>query len=308
MMQAVFNGALASGEVGRFCRRLRRWVLKFSDPLVSWQLNGLTLRIPLSHQLPFYRREFPTYSANLERLATALRLHFQQLTMVDVGANVGDSLALAGTRPGDAFLLVEGDPAYFKLLQENTRNLKDAVCVPAMLSDKAGAVAVRLVSSEGTGKVVPDDRAGVPKSLRTLDSIIEENPRFQKSHLLKVDVDGYDFRVLRGAEGWVRSAQPVLFFEQDPTLLEGADEDPDAVWEWLGKLGYERVFLYDNVGYWLGAFALGDQKTLRQLNAYARQHPGYYYDVAAFAARHDGVRKAFEEDEGHFYKRLAVGG
>jgi FkbM family methyltransferase len=302
MVQKVYNGAIGGrGELGRFCRRLRRWILKFSDPLVRWELNGRPLRLRLSHQLPFYRREFPTYSANLERLAKAVRRGNEPLVMVDVGANIGDSLALAGIGPADSILLIEGNPEYMRLLRENTADLPNAVCVGAMLSDQAGGAQVRLVSVDGTGQVVAAGERSSEVALVTLDSVLRQHPRFLESVLLKSDVDGYDFRVLRGAAEFVRGAQPVLFFEQHPLLLRQAGEQPDAVWPWLAQAGYSRVLLYDHFGYWLGSFALTDRETLCGLNAYALQRKDAYYDVVAFAPRHEQIETRFTAAERIFY-------
>jgi FkbM family methyltransferase len=307
MIQTVFNGALhGRGEAGRFCRRLRRWILKWSDPMVRWNLNGRTLRLRLSHQLPFYRREFPTYSANLERLAAGIRRAYGRLSMIDVGANIGDSLALAGIRPGEPCLLIEGDAAYLRLLQENTADLPDVNSLGVLLSDRPGTVDAELVSEGGTGRILhrPGKNGSAP--VETLDRIVAQRPAFHDARLVKIDVDGYDFRVLRGGVDFIKRAQPVLFFEQDPALLEAAGEDPDEVWTWLKAAGYTDVFLYDNVGYWVGAFALDDHGLLSQLNAYARQRPGSYYDVAAFAARHFQLRQALATSEKAFYGALTA--
>ncbi len=304
MFQTIFNGALSSGEKGRLCRRLRRWLLRFSDPLVRWELNGRTLRVNLSHQLPFYRREFPTYSSNLQRLAAALRQSAGQLRMVDVGANIGDSLAIMGVSSEDACLLIEGNPAYFSLLRENTADLRGAVCVAAMLSDSIGQSEGQLIAEGGTAKVVSRAVDSATVGMRTLDSIIEEYPQFRSAQLLKVDVDGYDWHVLRGARSWIQQVQPILFFEQDPVLLAGAGQDPNAGWSWLSQWGYDQVFFYDNLGFWVGQFPVNEPSILHQLNAYAAQRPGCYYDVAAFAPRHASLVLEFSKREQQFYETL----
>jgi FkbM family methyltransferase len=301
MYQAIFNAALnGRGETRRWGRRLRRLILKGRDPVVHWEINGRKLELPLSHQLPFYRREFPTYAANLERLAAAIRRELGCLAMIDVGANIGDSVALAAARDGDTGLLIEGDKRYFELLKRNTAALDGVVCVSTMLSDAPGKVPVRLVTSGGTGQVI-DASAGQHALVSSLDCVVKEYPQFRQCNLLKIDVDGYDFRVLRGAAELVRAAQPVLFFEQDPALLDQAKEDADAVWDWLVQAGYTSLFIYDHLGFWVGAFPLADTTFFRQLNAYSRQRPGYYYDVAAFASSHRALEKTFAAGENAFY-------
>jgi FkbM family methyltransferase len=299
--QAIFDGALGGGERGRICRRLRRSLLKFSDPIVSWRVNGRTLRLPLSHELPFYRREFPTYSANLGRLTACLRAAHGRVTLIDIGANIGDSVILAGLVDGDACLLIEGDSRYFRLLRENTAGLKGAHCVAAMLSDREEKATGKLVAIGGTGKVVGTDPGQETVQFVTLDSVIARHPQFQDAQLLKVDVDGYDFRVLRGGAAWISAKRPILFFEHDPALLAGAGEVAEAVWRWLGQMGYDSVMLYDNFGFWVGTFPLEGVEALDHLNRYARQRPGAYYDVAAFASSQMELMRGFMVAERQFY-------
>jgi FkbM family methyltransferase len=301
--QFIFHRALGStGETGRVFRRARRWMLRVADPLVTWEVKGRQLRLNLSHQLPFYRRDFPTYAANFERLTALLRRQHGRLLLVDVGANIGDSLALAEVRKDEDCLLIEGDPDYFRLLRENTADLPKVVCVAAMLSASAQEASGRLVAEGGTGSIVRDGAGRV--WFVTLDQVVQEHPQFTNSHLLKIDVDGYDFCVLRGGERFIRGARPVLFFEQDPGMMQGVGDEADEVYDWLGKTGYERVYLYDNLGYWVGTFHLADNATLRELNAYARQRPGFYYDVIAFAQDHAPVEQVFRAEEKQFYEAL----
>jgi FkbM family methyltransferase len=301
--QFIFNGAVGSrGETRRLFRKVRRWVLRFADPLVAWEVKGCRLRLNLSHQLPLYRRDFPAYAANFERLTASLRRQHHRLMLVDVGANIGDSVALAEMKHEEECLLIEGDPAYFQLLRENTAHLPGAVCVAAMLSASAQQSPGRLIAEGGTGSIVQASEGHV--IFVTLDQVIEEHPRFAGSHLLKIDVDGYDFRVMRGGERFIREGHPILFFEQDPGMIRNAGDDPDDVYDWLARVGYERVHLYDNLGFRVGAFPLADRATLRELNAYARQRAGFYYDVAAFAPCHAAIEQAFDDGERQYYRAL----
>jgi hypothetical protein len=160
-----------------------------------------------------------------------------------------------------------------------------------------------LKTLDGTGQMVLGNGTARTRVL-TLDSLVAERPRFNLTHLLKVDVDGYDFRVLRGGTQLIRQAQPIIFFEQDPALLERVGEQPDAVWEWLAETGYTHVFLYDNFGFWLGLFPLAETTTLAQLNAYARQRAGFYYDAIAFSARNAQTFQEFENGEKQYYRSL----
>ena len=46
-----------------------------------------------------------------------------------------------------------------------------------------------------------------------MDTLVEQFPEFRTVTCLKVDTDGYDFEVLRGAQKLIARAQPVVLFE-----------------------------------------------------------------------------------------------
>src|SRR5262252_2272764 len=124
MHQFLLDRALSPDRrTSRVFRMLASVVARVDDRIVHYRLNGRTLALPLSHDLPRNRLAFPTYSDNLRRLAAFIRRQSGSLRMIDVGANIGDSWALS-SEPGhtrDGFLLIEGNPRWFALLERNVR-------------------------------------------------------------------------------------------------------------------------------------------------------------------------------------------
>src|ERR1700730_4354384 len=107
----------------RFLRGIRRLRLFVSDPAVDCSLGAYNLRLPLSHELPFYRRTFPDYAFNLGRVSSHARQKYPDLTMIDIGANIGDSVAIVHKYSDHPVLCLEGEPRFFQLLKQNTRTL-----------------------------------------------------------------------------------------------------------------------------------------------------------------------------------------
>ena len=64
------------------------------DPLVTSDIAGYSLTIPFSHRLPFILKKQPYYSSNLARISKYVKTKYSDLTMIDVGANIGDSVAI----------------------------------------------------------------------------------------------------------------------------------------------------------------------------------------------------------------------
>jgi hypothetical protein len=118
--------------------------------------------------------------------------------------------------------------------------------------------------------------------------ILHEHEMFGDAALLKVDTDGHDGDILLAAERFLRSVQPVVFFEFDPRMARDVGgTDPVAALEMLARIGYDRALVFANTGPlvaslsgdgWLsGASPLA--KGLEPDSALA------YYDIAVFAPR-----------------------
>ncbi len=121
---------------------------------------------------------------------------------VDVGANIGAYTVLAASIPGTRCAAFEPAPETFERLTENIR-LNDFASRVQANQLAAGSEDGELAFTKGLDSVnhvvSPDDnaqdRTSVP--VRRLDTVLRgENPV-----VLKIDVEGYEMRVLQGAEG-----------------------------------------------------------------------------------------------------------
>ena len=295
--QFIHEQALRPGRSGAFFKSLRKRILRHRDPVVQWDLEGRRIFLNLSHQLPFYRQLFPGYSANLTRLAGFLRKSRGALRMIDVGANVGDSYCLARPQAADRFLLIEGDPAYFGLLERNTAGDPAVTRVRALLAEKASVSAGRLVPQDGTGRIEVSTTAAETVEYRTVDDVVDEHREFAQANLLKIDVEGYDCRVLMGARRLLATARPVLFFEHHPQLLARAGENDSYIFPELGGLGYQRFIFYDNKAVSLSVVNVEQGGQIKRMMEHARRTRGYYYDVCAFPDEDTAGQDAFLELE-----------
>src|SRR5579864_5224210 len=178
----------------RLLRAVRRLRLMLSDPLVEFTLDGTNLRLPLSHELPFYRRNLPEYSQNLGRITFCVKQKYPDLTMLDVGANIGDSVAIVRACSEHPILCIEGEERFFQLLAENTKHLEGIELEQAFLGaegDRATGIKIEhgnayLQMNSSTGKM----------RLFTLSDVLQHHPRFHNSKLLKLDAEAFDCRII----------------------------------------------------------------------------------------------------------------
>ena len=121
-VQALFDYACTGVRRGRrksLYWRLLHWLSRAAgvrDWLVTFEIDGYLLYLPLSHRLPQHRLATPGYSSNLGRLAQIVQSKYPDLTLVDVGANVGDSVAIVRRRIHCPILCVEGEERFASIL------------------------------------------------------------------------------------------------------------------------------------------------------------------------------------------------
>jgi len=214
--------------------------------------------LPWSHRLPDYAAANPAYGQNLVELARLLAPAEGPLTVLDIGANVGDS-ALQILNATDARVMcVEGDRAYLDFLRINVGDDSRVTIVEGLLAvgeDESESTAVR---SGGTTRFVRGEGNGDAMPNVAVTALRQAYPAFDDLRLVKSDTDGYDVTLVPAVASAWKDARPVLFFEYDPGLTRIAGYDPEQVWTDLADLGYRDIGVWDNGGTPLGRESITD--------------------------------------------------
>lgn len=105
--------------------KLRKKLVHKVDPLVRYRLCGNDILLPLSHGLPYFRKAFPEYSTNVARIAGIVKGKYNDLTFIDIGANIGDTLTILRGVAHFPILCIECEDRYFEILQKNSSNYSD---------------------------------------------------------------------------------------------------------------------------------------------------------------------------------------
>ena len=210
----------------------RRLLVRLGDPTVRYRIGAVELELPLSHELPFYRRDHPRYDRPLGAIAAEL-----SGPVVDIGANVGDTAATIRAESDVPILCVEGDPTFFALLERNAGLIGGVELERAFVE---GPKLGRIERGAGTARVVEGDDALRSKPLAR---ILDEHQAFTRPVLIKLDTDGMDVPILLANLPLLARIRPVLFFEYDPHL--GAEPE---VFERLREAGYATADWYENTG------------------------------------------------------------
>jgi FkbM family methyltransferase len=219
--------------------------LLFGIPAVH-RYRDFSILLPPDHMLPHYQRTHPNYDRLLPHLAKYID---QEACIVDVGANVGDTLAgMVETNATSTYVCIEPDDGFFELLTKNIERIKASKPgLSAIASKNLVGKAVSDVQLQGDGgtKHAVVGREGSLKS-RTLDDILTEHA-IQNVRLLKSDVDGFDFDVLDSASSTISTCKPLLFFECQ-TDHAFQKQGYETTLRSLETIGYTEWVLFDNFG------------------------------------------------------------
>ena len=233
------------------------------------------------HSLDTNLEKHKFYSRNLSRLVSYVNSKYKNHIILDVGANIGDSVALIRSNDvSNKIICIEPYEYYFELLKENTRNIKDVEIYNIFLSDSDNK-RIDLRFDNGTAKpsLKNDDQKGDVK-VYNLDSFININ-NIQGVKFLKIDTDGFDFKIIKNGLDFVKKNKPILFLEYDAELLKENDENYLSLFESLKIIGYQKIIYYDNYGKMLCSVDMEYQDLINDLHGYIDNYSGAfrYYDI-----------------------------
>jgi FkbM family methyltransferase len=227
----------------RRAARLGRVLLRIH---VEYRYRDFSIMLPPEHMLPVYRSTHPNYDRFLPHLAKHID---PGACIVDVGANVGDTLAgMVETNAAAVYVCIEPDESFFELLSQNIQRIKANKPSLAVITDKhlvgKAVSGVQLEGSAGSKHAVISS-AGTHQS-KPLDDILNgyavENVR-----LVKSDVDGFDYDVLDSASSTISTHKPLLFFECQ-TDHAFQKQGYETTLRTLEAAGYTEWVLFDNFG------------------------------------------------------------
>ena len=195
---------------------------------------------------------------------------------IDVGCHMGEIMDLMSNgAPHGQHFGFEPIPKYYQFLVEKYLNNKNIHLYNCALSEHSGETTFNFVKSNPAYSGIKErkfDRSGesveiINVSLQKLDDLI---PITTKIDLIKIDVEGAELLVLRGAKNIIKMHKPIVVFEHG---LGGADVygfGPKDVFDYFAEMDMH----ISNLGAYLKNAA---PLTLLEFSASFEKGTDYYF-------------------------------
>jgi FkbM family methyltransferase len=140
---------------------------------------------------------------------------------LDVGANVGLHTVRLAVRAGPAgqVVAIDANPAVHQRLAENTGRLGNVIRLAVAVGDEPGTGFLivndpaRTPNQNATMVNADQDASAVRVPVTTLDEVWQTSLGGASVRFVKMDIEGYELKALRGADRLLRTCRPDLFME-----------------------------------------------------------------------------------------------
>lgn len=252
--------------------------------LINYKIGKFTIYIPILDQLPRYQKKYPNYLTNPGRIAMHIKEKYPNLTCINIGANVGDTVAILRNKAYFPILAVEPNDYFYEILKKNIKQFSDVYIKKAFLSDSNKTIDGHMIREYGSATFVRTKEKGHTEIAKTLIDILNEYLSFNNSKLVIIDTDGFDCKIIRGARDWLSEIKPVIFFEYDPCELSKQLDDGFSIFRTLSFLGYENLMIYSNIGEYICSVNIKNETLLKDIHEYFSGRNSYSYcDICVFS-------------------------
>ena len=187
------------------------------------------------------------YFAFQNELGALFDLCNEGYNVVDIGANTGWTvLKLSQKTKTGKVIGFEPDTYNYSQCKKNielNKNISNITVLPFGLGENNmnAQIEVRAKANRGGNRIATKKMNDVETiQIKKLDEV-KEVRSLSKIDLIKIDVEGYELKVLKGAETILLTFKPTLFIEVDNNNLSEQGDSASLLITYLNHLGYNKI-------------------------------------------------------------------
>lgn len=257
----------------------------WGSPMVSTKVGSFTIQVPRFNSVTVTYRDNPENMSQLAALVLLMKKKYPNLSAIDIGANVGDTACVIKTAADIPLMCIEGDDSTYQLLRQNLSQLQQTSAHKLFLGEKTGNVAVTF-DKAGWNTTIKPSQAADSQSIKitSLDDFMSAQQAAATCKVVKIDAEGFDCSIIRGAAKFIRQSHPVLMFEYNRDNMDAIGENGLDTLRMLSDLGYSQVVFHDCYSRFFTDALLSNDGLVRDMLDYADGKHGaiYYFDLTVF--------------------------
>lgn len=264
------------------------------------RVGQFPITMPGNNPLLSHYKYQPDLNSQLGRLSKIVQSKYADLTVLDIGANVGDTVAVIKSQCNVPIIAVEGDDTSYSFMKRNIEQFKDVYIINQFLGEEDSTVKVNLDKKGWNTTLVPGEEGHGSIQLKTLDQTLKDESLFTKKiKVLKTDVEGFDTIILRGASEIIKTYKPILYFEYNVSNMKAINEDGLATLLSLETSGYNSVIFFDAKNRYIITLPLSEKDLITQMHYYVDEKNSMipYYDLCLFHEEDLDLQETFIENE-----------
>lgn len=291
----------------RLLQYVRKAILLITDPLIYYNIRGIQIEMPFSHTLPHFQKSHPNYSMNLGRVSEIISRKYKTISVIDIGANVGDSAAIISSYVSCPILCIEGEEYFWSILSKNSQKMPNvSVCkclVGTENTKKRGYL--QKIGGNAIIKLTNNDSGGEILEFKTLKSIVAEYSNFAAPRLIKLDVEGFDVPILLSSMDFLREHKCIVFCEFKPYQFEAICAEAKSFFASMKTIGYNYVLFWQNTGEFVLGSHLGNLDILDDMYKYFYGDGSYpYADICLLHNEDQDLFELIRNEEKHYFKSV----
>lgn len=251
--------------------------------LIKNDILGKMLYMGKEHLLPVYLKDHPHYDRAISRLAKNINIVEKNLSVMDIGANIGDSADLILRSVPDANIICfEADLAYLEALNKNLEeNIKigQVTVIEKFLGEENINFKNQFLHKKNGTAYLDQNKDGAADAYDTVSIDSLDKKYIENVNFVKIDTDGFEFEIIKGGINFFKNYKPYIFTEFNPLDYIKKALKVDNFIKMLLDCGYETAILYDNYGKIINMINLSISEDIKILIDRIDNKTIYYYDL-----------------------------
>ena len=243
------------------------------------KIHGKLALVNLGYTYPIYIKRFPYLNTPLvELIYQTSKFKKRKINVIDIGAAIGDTALLLNEKCKnniEHLYCIDGDEEFSKYLKNNINQVSFAEAIITILSSNGDKTNSLIRTHSGTASAQGDEKS----QSSTLDTLII-NKNISQIDVVKIDVDGFDGEVLKGAIKILEEFKPLVIFEWHPKLIIDTGNNYLDHFKVLSEKKYNTFIWYNKYGYF--SFITDSNSDLKKIAEISLNSKNdWHYDIVA---------------------------